>query len=128
MWNDVTDDWLSVSTWFGTCSAPTGRMQERGLVYSLFVAHTMWFGMPDICRVKGEWVEHGIKRHEVRDSNNKNKTTKILLSRGTILDRWNWSVFHCLLGHLNVSSENRVKHCGPDIKFLLQNHGHNNLP
>ena len=73
-------------------------------------------------------MEHGIKRHEVRDSNNKNKTTKILLSRETIVDRWNWSVLHCLLGLLNVSSANRIKHRRPDIKFLLQNHGRNTLP
>ena len=68
MWNDVTVDWSSVYTWFGTCSAPGARMQARGLVYPLFVAQTMWFGMPDVCSAKVEWVEHGIEGHEVRDS------------------------------------------------------------
>ena len=45
-------------------------MQAPGLVYPLFVAQTTWFGMPDVCNAKGEWVEHGIKSHEVRDSKN----------------------------------------------------------
>ena len=61
LWNDVTVDWSSVCTWFGTCSAPGARMLARGLVYPLFVAQTMWFGMCNVCSVKGEWVEHGIK-------------------------------------------------------------------
>ena len=26
--------------------------------------------MPDVCSVKGEWVKHGVKCHEMRDSNN----------------------------------------------------------
>ena len=46
-------------------------MLTRGFVYPLFVAQTMWFGMCDVCSVKGEWVEHGIEGHEVCGSNNK---------------------------------------------------------
>ena len=30
--NGVTAHWLSVGTWFGTCSAPSARMHTRGLV------------------------------------------------------------------------------------------------
>ena len=41
-------------------------MLARGLVYPLFVAQTTWFGMPDVCSAKGEWVEHGIEGHEVK--------------------------------------------------------------
>ena len=70
LWNDVKVDWSSVCTWFGTCRGPGARMQAPGLVYPLFVAQTTWFGMPDVCNAKGEWVEHGIKSHEVRDSKN----------------------------------------------------------
>ena len=43
-------------------------MQACGLVYPLFVAQAMWFGMPDVCSAKVEWVEHGIEVHEVHDS------------------------------------------------------------
>ena len=70
LWSDVTVNWSSVCTWFGTCSAPGARMRARRLVYPLFVTQTTWFGMPNICSAKGEWVEHGIEGHEVRDSNN----------------------------------------------------------
>ena len=70
LWNDVTVDWSSVCTWFGTCNAPGERMLARGLLYPLFVAQTMWFGMPNVCSAKGKWVEHGIKGHEVHDSSN----------------------------------------------------------
>ena len=59
-----------MGTWFGTCCAPVARMWARGLVYGLFVARTTCFGMPDVCRVKGEWVEHGAKRHEIHDDIN----------------------------------------------------------
>ena len=45
-------------------------MLACGLLYPLFVAQTMWFGTPDVCSAKGEWVEHGIKGHEVHDSSN----------------------------------------------------------
>ena len=70
LWNDVTVVWSSVCAWFGTCSAPGAGMQAHGLVYPLFVVQTMWFGMPNVCSAKGEWVEHGIEGHEVHDSNN----------------------------------------------------------
>ena len=70
MWNDVTVHWSSVCTWFGTCSAPGPKMRARGLVYLLFVAQNTWFGMPDVCSAKEEWMEHGIEGHEVHDSNN----------------------------------------------------------
>ena len=70
VWNDVTVNWSRVGTWFGTCSAPGTRMRARGLVHSLFVAQTTWFGMPDVCSAKGEWVEHSVKGHEIRDGNN----------------------------------------------------------
>ena len=45
-------------------------MRARGLVHPLFVAQTMRFAMHDVCSAKGEWVEHGIEAHEMRDSNN----------------------------------------------------------
>ena len=70
LWDGVVGDWLSVGTWFGTCCAPGARMQTRGLVYQLFVAQTAWFGMPDVCSAKGEWVEHGVECHEIRDDTN----------------------------------------------------------
>ena len=54
LWNGVVGDCLSVDTWFGTCCAPGLRMRARDLVYPLFVARTTWFGMPDVCSVKGE--------------------------------------------------------------------------
>ena len=56
--------------WFGTFNALGARMQERGLAYPLFAVRTTWFGMLDIFSAKGEWVEHGIEVHEVRDGNN----------------------------------------------------------
>ena len=40
-----------------------------GLVHALFVAQTTWFGIPDFCNVKGEWVRHGVEDQEVRDGN-----------------------------------------------------------
>ena len=47
--NDVAVDWLSVGRWYyGTLSAPGARMRERDLVYLLFVAKTIWFGMPNL--------------------------------------------------------------------------------
>ena len=68
LWNDVEVDWSSVCMWFGPRIGPGARMRARGLVCPLFVAQTTWFGMPDICSAKGEWVEHGVKGHEVRES------------------------------------------------------------
>ena len=56
-----------MGTWFVTCSATCVRMQAGGLVYPLLVSQTTWFGMPNVCSAKGEWVEHGIKDHEVCD-------------------------------------------------------------
>ena len=70
LWNGVAGHWLSVGTWFGTCCAPGARMRARGLVYQLFVAQTTWFGLPDVCSAKGEWVEHGVECHEIRDGAN----------------------------------------------------------
>ena len=55
---------------FGTCSVPGMRMRARGLIHPLFVAQTTWFGMPDVCSAKGEWVEHSVKDHKIRDGNN----------------------------------------------------------
>ena len=68
--NDVTVDWLSVHTLFGTCCAPGVRMGACGLVYLLFVAQSMWCSMPEVCSAKGEWVEHGIESHKVQDGDN----------------------------------------------------------
>ena len=68
LWNDVEVDWSSVCMWFGPRIVPGARMRARGLVCPLFVAQTTWFGMPDICSAKGEWVEHGVKGHQVRES------------------------------------------------------------
>ena len=45
-------------------------MWARGLVYPLLVARTTWFGMPAVCSAKGEWVEHGVECHEMRDGIN----------------------------------------------------------
>ena len=67
------------------------------LVYPLFVAQTTWFGMPNVCSAKGEWVEHGIEGHEVHDSKNVQVRfrlgeepmghMKLLLSKGVSLIR-----------------------------------------
>ena len=46
---------LKVGTCFGTLSCIQ------------FVSRTPWFGMPHVCGVKGERVEHAIKDHEVHD-------------------------------------------------------------
>ena len=51
--------------WYMLCS-----WHKRGLVYPLLVAQTTWFGMPAVCSVKGEWVENGVKCHEIRDDIN----------------------------------------------------------
>ena len=45
------------------------------------MAQTTWVGMSDLCSVKGEWVEHGLKGHEVRDS--KNVQVQYRLGKGT---------------------------------------------
>ena len=58
-----------MGTWFGTFSAPGVRIWACGLVHPLFVALTMWFDMPNVCNVKGEWAEHSIKDHEVCTDN-----------------------------------------------------------
>ena len=55
--------------WFSTFSSLGARMRARGLLRPLFVAKTTWFGILDVCNRKGEWEEHGIKDHEVRDGN-----------------------------------------------------------
>ena len=67
LWNDVTEYLLSVGRWFSIFSVPGARLWARDLVYPLFVAQITWFGMPDVCSVKGEWVEHGIEDCEVHD-------------------------------------------------------------
>ena len=54
LWNDVTVDWLSVGSWFGTFSAPGAGLRACGLVRLQFVAQTMWFSMPGVCGSKGE--------------------------------------------------------------------------
>ena len=66
LWNGIAGDCLSLGKWVGKCCAPGARMRARGLVYPLFVAQTTQFGMPHICSAKGEWVEHGVKCHEIR--------------------------------------------------------------
>ena len=70
LWNGVAGNWLSVGTWFGTHCVHGARVRARGLVYPLFVARTTWFDMPNVCSAKGEWVEHGVKCHEIRDGIN----------------------------------------------------------
>ena len=70
MWNGVAGDWLSVGTWFGTYCVPGARMWVHGLVYPLFAARTIWFGMSDVCSAKEEWVEHGAEYHEISDGIN----------------------------------------------------------
>ena len=47
-WHENVGTWFSIST---VCSPN----------------HVV--GIPDICNVKEEWVEHGIDDHEVRDGN-----------------------------------------------------------
>ena len=69
-WSDVTVDWLSVGMVFGVCSANGVRMQARGLVYPLFVAQCMRFGMSCVCSEKGNWVEYCTEDHEARHGNN----------------------------------------------------------
>ena len=69
LWNEVTVDWPSVGTWSGIFSAFGVRMQVRGLVHPLFVSQTTWLEIPDVCNAKGEWAEHVIEDHEVRDGN-----------------------------------------------------------
>ena len=69
LWNEIAVDWLSVAMWFGACSCLGAGMRTRGLVRPLFVAKTTWFGTPDFCNAEEEWVEHGVKDHEVHDGN-----------------------------------------------------------
>ena len=70
LWNAVAGDWFSVGTWFGTYCVPGARMWVRGLVYPLFAAPTMWFGMSDVCSPKEVWVEHSVECHEISDGIN----------------------------------------------------------
>ena len=71
LWNCVTVDWLSVGMWFGTYSACGVTMWPHGLVYSLLLfspSHVVWYAL---CLYrKGEWVEHSVASHELRDDNN----------------------------------------------------------
>ena len=67
MWNEIAVHLFSVAVWFGTFSSLSMRMWTRGLVRPLFVAQTTWFGIPDFCNGKGEWVGHGVENHEVCD-------------------------------------------------------------
>ena len=66
MRNESAVDWFSVVMWFGTLCSFSVRMRTRGLLRPLFVARTTWFGIPDFCKVEGEWVGHGVEDHEVR--------------------------------------------------------------
>ena len=52
--------WYLLSSW-------RAKMRARGLVYQLSVTQTTFFGMPDVGSAKGEWVEHGVECHEIRD-------------------------------------------------------------
>ena len=61
----TTPGWSTVGTWFGIYSAPGTRMQACGLVYLLFVAQIMWFGLFDVCNAKAEWVEQSVRGHEI---------------------------------------------------------------
>ena len=97
LWNSVAGDWSSVGTWFGTYCAPGARMHARGLVYPMPLARTTWFGMPDVCSTKREWVEHGAECHEIGKGINikvgftlGDRTMghiKLLLSKGASLTR-----------------------------------------
>ena len=42
-------------------------MRAYGLVYPLFVARTTWFGMLDVCSVKGKLLEYGVECREMHD-------------------------------------------------------------
>ena len=67
LWNGVVGDGSSVGTLFGTCFSPDAIMRAYGLVYPLFVARTTWFGMLDVCSVKGKLLEYGVECHEIHD-------------------------------------------------------------
>ena len=69
LWNEIAVDWLSVAMQFGTYSCLDARMWTHGLVRPLFVAKTTWFGIPNFCNGKQEWVRHSVEDHEVRDEN-----------------------------------------------------------
>ena len=69
LWNDVTVDSLSVGTSFGTFSAPGTRLWKRDLIYPLFVAQAMWFGMLNVCSKKAQCMERGIEDYEICNSN-----------------------------------------------------------
>ena len=56
------------AVWYTQCA--WHKNAARGLVYPQFVGQTIWFGVLNVCSAKGEWVEHGIEHHEVRNNNN----------------------------------------------------------
>ena len=65
---------LQITSWVRACGlvhpgAPGGRMWACGLICPLFVAQAMCFGKPIVWSTKREWVERGIKDHEVSDNN-----------------------------------------------------------
>ena len=53
--------------WYMLCS---WWKNAHGLVYLLIVAQTTWFRIPNVCSTKGEWVEHRVEYHEIRDGIN----------------------------------------------------------
>ena len=59
-----------MDTWFDSCNAPGARIRAHGSLYPMFIGQTMWFGMPDVCSVKGEQVEHVIEGHKMSNGNN----------------------------------------------------------
>ena len=83
-WRQNADTRFRISTVCGT------------VCHTLFSRSTVC-GMVDICSAKGEWMEHGIEAHDVRDINNVQVHfrlgeepmghTKLLLSKGGLLIR-----------------------------------------
>lgn len=69
LWSEVVVDWLSVGTWFGIIIALVARVLAYGLGHPLSVAQATWFGIPNVCGVKGEWVEHVTEDHGIHDGN-----------------------------------------------------------
>ena len=69
LWNEIAVDWLSVAMWFGAFSRLSAGLRTRGLVLPLFVAKTTWFGIPDFCNAKEEWVGHGVNNQDVCNGN-----------------------------------------------------------
>ena len=68
LWNETAVDWLIVGMWFGAFTSLGAKIRTCGLVCP-FVVQTTWFGIPNFCNPKGEWVEYGVKDHEIRDGN-----------------------------------------------------------